>query len=46
MHPNDTPDRLLPAGDILDKPLSRLVFQWPGRNTLLAAPTGRCDEAT
>ncbi|KAF5998827.1 methyltransferase, FxLD system [Streptomyces sp. WAC00263] len=46
VHPNDTPDRLLPAGDILDKPLSRLVFQWPGRNTLLPAPVERCDEAT
>ncbi|MFD7486982.1 hypothetical protein [Streptomyces mirabilis] len=46
VHPAGTPDRQLPAGDVLDKPLSRLVFQWPGRNTLLPAPVERCDEAT
>ncbi|MFD7003042.1 methyltransferase, FxLD system [Streptomyces mirabilis] len=46
VHPAGTPDRRLPAGDVLDKPLSRLVFQWPGRNTLLPAPVEHCDEAT
>lgn len=42
VHSAGTPDRWLPAGDVLDKPLSRLVFQWPGRNTLLPAPVERC----
>ncbi|MFF3085903.1 hypothetical protein ACFVRB_12745 [Streptomyces nojiriensis] len=31
VHPAGTPDDLLPAGDILDKDLCRLVFRWPGR---------------
>ncbi|MFD0546337.1 methyltransferase, FxLD system [Streptomyces mexicanus] len=31
VHPASTPDGQLPAGDVLDKPHSRLVFQWPGR---------------
>lgn len=31
VHPADTPDEQLPAGDMLDKPSARLVFQWPGR---------------
>jgi protein-L-isoaspartate(D-aspartate) O-methyltransferase len=31
VHPAGTPDSLLPPGDVLDKPASRLVFQWPGR---------------
>lgn len=43
VHPADTPDRLLPAGDVLDKPLSRLVFQWPGRDGLLPAPVQRTE---
>ncbi|RPE47047.1 protein-L-isoaspartate(D-aspartate) O-methyltransferase [Streptomyces sp. Ag109_O5-1] len=30
-HPAGTPDQQLPPGDVLDKPASRLVFQWPGR---------------
>ncbi|MFI7245260.1 methyltransferase, FxLD system [Streptomyces qinglanensis] len=30
VHPADTPDDELPAGDVLDKAASRLVFQWPG----------------
>lgn len=29
-HPADTPDDLLPAGDVLDKDHCRLVFRWPG----------------
>ncbi|MER5549765.1 methyltransferase, FxLD system [Streptomyces sp. NPDC002589] len=31
VHPAGTPDEHLPAGDVLDKPSARLVFQWPGR---------------
>ena len=31
VHPAGTPDDQLPAGDVLDKPSARLVFQWPGR---------------
>ncbi|MFJ8151229.1 methyltransferase, FxLD system [Streptomyces sp. NPDC094468] len=31
VHPASIPDGQLPAGDVLDKPHSRLVFQWPGR---------------
>jgi len=31
VHPAATPDDRLPAGDVLDKPAARLVFQWPGR---------------
>ncbi|MER8084238.1 methyltransferase, FxLD system [Streptomyces sp. NPDC087532] len=38
VHPAGTPDHLLPAGDVVDKPLSRMVFQWPGRDVLLQAP--------
>ncbi|MGW7063502.1 hypothetical protein ACWGHM_34080 [Streptomyces sp. NPDC054904] len=37
VHPAGTPDHRLPAGDVLDKPLCRLVFQWPGRDGLLPA---------
>ena len=37
-HPAGTPDHLLPAGDVLDKQLCRLVFQWPGRDARLPAP--------
>ncbi|MET8249343.1 methyltransferase, FxLD system [Streptomyces sp. NPDC005202] len=42
VHPASTPDRLLPAGDVLDKRHCRLVFQWPGRDALLPAPVERC----
>ncbi|NUK23918.1 methyltransferase, FxLD system [Streptomyces lunaelactis] len=38
IHPAGTPDHQLPAGDVLDKRHSRLVFQWPGRDALLPAP--------
>ncbi|MET8114808.1 methyltransferase, FxLD system [Streptomyces prasinus] len=38
VHPAGTPDGLLPAGDVLDKPSARLVFHWPGR-----APAGAQD---
>ncbi|OEV03772.1 methyltransferase [Streptomyces nanshensis] len=31
IHSAGTPDHELPAGDVLDKPSSRLVFEWPGR---------------
>lgn len=31
VYPADTPDRDLPAGHVLDKVASRLVFQWPGQ---------------
>ncbi|MFF4948397.1 methyltransferase, FxLD system [Streptomyces chattanoogensis] len=42
-HPADTPDRLLPAGDVLDKPHCRLVFQWPGRHALPPTPIERTE---
>ncbi|MEU4077571.1 methyltransferase, FxLD system [Streptomyces venezuelae] len=32
VHPAGTPDEALPAGDVLDKDLCRLVFRWPGRD--------------
>ncbi|MDX2913879.1 class I SAM-dependent methyltransferase [Streptomyces griseiscabiei] len=32
VHPAGTPDDALPAGDVLDKDLCRLVFRWPGRD--------------
>ncbi|MFF2965064.1 methyltransferase, FxLD system [Streptomyces sp. NPDC057963] len=35
IHPAGTPDRLLPTGDTVDRPCSRMVFQWPGRDVLL-----------
>ncbi|GAA3381314.1 hypothetical protein GCM10020367_72070 [Streptomyces sannanensis] len=38
LHPAGTPDRLLPAGDVVDKEHCRLVVQWPGRDALLPAP--------
>lgn len=31
VHPAGTPDHALPIGHVLDKPSSRLVFQWPGQ---------------
>ncbi|WP_329453384.1 methyltransferase, FxLD system (plasmid) [Streptomyces sp. NBC_01724] len=41
VHPASTPDQDLPAGDVLDKKASRLVFQWPGRKPHRAAvPSG------
>ncbi|MFF4583362.1 methyltransferase, FxLD system [Streptomyces sp. NPDC001373] len=41
VYPADTPDRLLPPGDVLDKACSRLVFQWPGRDARLPGPVER-----
>ncbi|MEV7565669.1 methyltransferase, FxLD system [Streptomyces tanashiensis] len=38
VHPAGTPDRLLPAEDIVSTPHSRIVVQWPGRDALLPAP--------
>ncbi|MGW9120444.1 methyltransferase, FxLD system [Streptomyces sp. NPDC055663] len=35
IHPAGTPDRLLPIGDVVDRPFSRMVFRWPGRHVLL-----------
>ncbi|MFJ7775915.1 methyltransferase, FxLD system [Streptomyces yangpuensis] len=32
VHPAGTPDDALPAGDVLDKDLCRLVVRWPGRD--------------
>ncbi|MEW1751908.1 NUDIX domain-containing protein [Streptomyces angustmyceticus] len=32
VHPAGTPDHELPAGHVLDKTSSRLVFPWPGRH--------------
>ncbi|MGW1603149.1 methyltransferase, FxLD system [Streptomyces eurythermus] len=43
VHPAGTPDHLLPAGDLLDKERSRLVFRWPGRNGHLPAPARPTD---
>nr|WP_024127530.1 methyltransferase, FxLD system [Streptomyces sp. F12]AHE40293.1 Putative O-methyltransferase [Streptomyces sp. F12] len=43
VHPAGTPDHLLPAGDVLDKASSRLVFRWPGRDGHLPAPARHCD---
>ncbi|WP_344600154.1 methyltransferase, FxLD system [Streptomyces glaucus] len=43
VHPAGTPDHLLPAGDVLDKEHSRLVFRWPGRNGRLPA-SARCTD--
>ncbi|MGC4947060.1 methyltransferase, FxLD system [Streptomyces sp. DT224] len=40
VHPAGTPDRLLPAGNVLDKASSRLVFRWPGRDGRLPGPVG------
>jgi protein-L-isoaspartate(D-aspartate) O-methyltransferase len=36
VHPAGTPDNRLPPGDVLDKPASRLVFQWPGQTSAKA----------
>ncbi|MFE3763618.1 hypothetical protein ACFXPI_17855 [Streptomyces sp. NPDC059104] len=35
------PIACLPPGDVLDKPCSRLVFRWPGRDARLPAPVER-----
>ncbi|GGR59282.1 MULTISPECIES: methyltransferase, FxLD system [Streptomyces] len=43
VYPAGTPDHLLPAGDLLDKERSRLVFRWPGRNGRLPAPARPTD---
>ncbi|MEW1635434.1 methyltransferase, FxLD system [Streptomyces sp. NPDC093801] len=43
VHPAGTPDDLLPAGDVLDKTASRLVFRWPGRHGHLPAPARPTD---
>ncbi|MFE3558740.1 methyltransferase, FxLD system [Streptomyces sp. NPDC059193] len=39
VHPAHTPDHHLPPGDVLERRHCRLVFQWPGRDALLPAPT-------
>ncbi|MFI5857392.1 methyltransferase, FxLD system [Streptomyces parvulus] len=41
VHPAGTPDGALPAGDVLDKVHSRLVFRWPGRDAALPRPVER-----
>ncbi|MFC9931281.1 methyltransferase, FxLD system [Streptomyces sp. NPDC127190] len=46
VHPAGTPDHLLPAGDVLDKEHSRLVFRWPGRDGHLPAPARGADTVT
>ncbi|MET9778823.1 methyltransferase, FxLD system [Streptomyces sp. NPDC006367] len=46
VHPAGTPNHLLPAGDVLDKASSRLVFRWPGRNGHLPAPARSTDAIT
>ncbi|WP_435057755.1 methyltransferase, FxLD system [Streptomyces sp. bgisy060] len=43
VHPAGTPDDLLPAGDVLDKVASRLVFRWPGHHGRLPAPARSAD---
>nr|WP_237525989.1 methyltransferase, FxLD system [Streptomyces sp. SID4923] len=45
VHPAGTPDHLLPAGDVLDKASSRLVFRWPGRDGRLPGPARRAPDA-
>ncbi|MEE1823802.1 methyltransferase, FxLD system [Streptomyces sp. BE20] len=40
VHPATTPDSDLPAGHVVDKVLSRLVFQWAGPDEPLAAAAG------
>ncbi|MFG2569265.1 methyltransferase, FxLD system [Streptomyces sp. NPDC048567] len=45
VHPAGTPDHLLPAGDVLDKASSRLVFRWPGRDGRLPGPARRAADA-
>ncbi|MFJ1883582.1 hypothetical protein [Streptomyces sp. NPDC088137] len=35
IHPAGTPDPLLFNGDVVDRPFSRMVFRWPGRDVLL-----------
>ncbi|WP_369149614.1 methyltransferase, FxLD system [Streptomyces sp. R44] len=42
VHPADTPDRLLPRGDVVDKDHCRIVVQWPGRDALLPSPVAPC----
>ncbi|MFG2339874.1 methyltransferase, FxLD system [Streptomyces yangpuensis] len=41
VHPAGTPDDALPAGDVLDKDLCRLVFRWPGRDVPSPRPVER-----
>ncbi|MFC8125947.1 methyltransferase, FxLD system [Streptomyces sp. NPDC057302] len=41
VHSAGTPDDALPAGDVLDKHHSRLVFRWPGRDAVLPGPVER-----
>lgn len=43
VHPAGTPDQLLPAGDVVDKASSRLVFRWPGRDGHFPAPARPTD---
>ncbi|MEU5832433.1 methyltransferase, FxLD system [Streptomyces diacarni] len=38
VHPAGTPDHELPAGHVLDKTSSRLIFQWPGHHSSDARP--------
>ncbi|MEW1891174.1 hypothetical protein [Streptomyces sp. NPDC085659] len=45
VHPAGTPDLLLPAGDVLDKASSPLVFRWPGRDGRLPGPARRAADA-
>lgn len=40
VHPAATPDSDLPAGHVVDKVLSRLVFQWAGPDEPLAVAAG------
>ncbi|MES9553780.1 MULTISPECIES: hypothetical protein [unclassified Streptomyces] len=35
VYPAGTPDRLLSVGELVDRPLSRMVFRWPGRDVAL-----------
>ncbi|WP_327309639.1 methyltransferase, FxLD system (plasmid) [Streptomyces sp. NBC_01298] len=41
VHPAGTPNDALPAGDVLDKDLCRLVIRWPGRDVPPPRPVGR-----
>ncbi|MEV7715821.1 methyltransferase, FxLD system [Streptomyces sp. NPDC088184] len=35
VYPAGTPDRLLSVGEVVDRPLSRMVFRWHGRDVAL-----------
>ncbi|MEU8434137.1 methyltransferase, FxLD system [Streptomyces sp. NPDC029216] len=46
VYPADTPDHLLPPGTLLDKPASRLLFQWSGHDAHIPSPAEPSEPAT